>query len=373
MMKHWSKKWIIGYLILVIGTLSLAGYSVVKVDPFFHYHKPNTDRYYYYLDNPRSQNDGIIKHFEYDAIIIGTSMTENFKTTEMDALFGTHSIKVPYPGASYKEINDNLVNALEHNPNLRVIVRGLDMNKFIEDKDAMRLDLGVYPTYLYDDVLYNDVKYIFNWDVIVKKVFPMIHQAAVGGQPGITSFDAYSNYMSGYRFGINTVYPNGMIAPKNGEAVHLSDDEKAMLLENVHQNVTSLAEKYPDVTFFYFFPPYSIGWWRNLVDDGTVYRQIEAEQLVIEEILKFDNIKLYSFNDQIDLISDMNNYRDEIHYGEWINSLMLCYMKGGKCLLTTQNYMDYLTGELVFYTEYDYSQLNDQIDYENDYYIWKKE
>lgn len=91
-----SKLWIIGYLVLVVGALSIAGAWVVKVNPFFHYHKPLTEAYYYNLDNQRSQNDGISKHFDYDALITGTSMTENFKTSELDAIFGTNSIKVSY-------------------------------------------------------------------------------------------------------------------------------------------------------------------------------------------------------------------------------------------------------------------------------------
>ena len=44
-----SKLWIIGYLVLVVGALTTAGAWVVKVDPFFHYHKPYTEGYYYNL------------------------------------------------------------------------------------------------------------------------------------------------------------------------------------------------------------------------------------------------------------------------------------------------------------------------------------
>lgn len=131
-----------------------------RIDPYMHYHKPDTEGYFYSLNNQRSQNDGITKHFEYDALITGTSMTENFKTSEMDALFACNSIKVPYSGGSYKEINDNLKVAVENNPNLKMVVRGLDMGRFLDDKDVMRYDLGTYPTYLYDSNPLNDVQYI---------------------------------------------------------------------------------------------------------------------------------------------------------------------------------------------------------------------
>lgn len=150
-MKSNAKIWITGYLILVLSALALAGIWVIRVDPFFHYHQPNTKGYYYRLNNQRSQNNGILKHFDYNAVITGTSMTENFKTSEMDKLFGTNSVKVPYSGGSYKEINDSLKHALSNNPALKTILRGLDMSRFLDDKDDMRYDLGEYPVYLYDN------------------------------------------------------------------------------------------------------------------------------------------------------------------------------------------------------------------------------
>ena len=110
-MKGKSFKWIVGYLVLVVCALGVVAGLVIKVDPFFHYHKPMVDTYYYHIVNERSQNDGIVKQFDYDAVITGTSMTENFKTSEMDEIFGVHSIKVPFSGGTYKEINDNLARA----------------------------------------------------------------------------------------------------------------------------------------------------------------------------------------------------------------------------------------------------------------------
>lgn len=364
-----SINWIIGYLLLTIGALTVLGGAVIKIDPFFHYHKPILDVYYYRLSNQRSQNDGIIKNFDYDALITGTSMTENFKTTELDAIFGTHSIKVPYSGATFKEINDNIRRALEHNPNLRMVVRGLDMAKFFEDKDAMRFELGEYPTYLYDNIWCNDVNYIFNRDVFFKWVYPMATERDVEGfTPGITSFDSYSAWTTSYSFGPKTVCPNGFDIPANTEQVHLSENEKDTVYGTTYQNIISLANEYPDVTFYYFFTPYSIAWWGGLVNTGSIYKQIEAEQLIIEEILKYGNIKLYSFNNMPHITTDLNNYMDLIHYAPWINSLILYYIKAERGLITYENYLEYLDSELEFYTTYDYSLLNDQTDYENDLY-----
>lgn len=358
-----SKIWIILYMVFVLGALGYIGKMVVRVDPFFHYHKPLVEDYSYDLNNQRSQNDGITKHFDYDALITGTSMTENFKTSELDDLFNTHSIKVPYSGSTFKEINDNVVNAIEHNEKLKYVVRGLDMGKFTDDKDAIRLDLGKYPTYLYDDNIFNDVNYIFNRNVIFDRVYPMTAENDEKDfSPGITSFDAYSNWMGSYKFGLEFVCPDGVPETVAGKSVHLTEAERERVLVNTKQNITDVAEKNPEITFYYFFPPYSAVWWQELVRSGTIYKQTEAERVVIEELIKYDNIKVFSFNNQKDITTDINNYKDKLHYGEWINSLMLKYMYEGKCQLTKDNYEEYLKEELDFYLSFDYNMLNNQIE-----------
>ena len=89
---------------------------------------------------------------------------------------------------------------------------------------------------------------------------------------------------------------------------------------------------------------------------------------MIEQILPYSNIKLFSFNNLTDITTDINHYKDSLHYGSWINSLMLVYMHAGKCQLTYDNYKEYLEEELDFYLSFDYTSLNGQEDYINDYY-----
>lgn len=364
-----GRTWLIGWLIIVCMGLGLIGSWVYKVDPYMHFHKPDTERYFYVLDNQRSQNDGIIKHFDYDALITGTSMTENFKTSEMDTIFGCKSIKVPYSGGSYKEINDSLKRAIKSNPNLKIVVRGLDMSFFINDKDRMRDDLGEYPTYLYDSNPLNDVKYVLNRDIIWSRVYPMAIASNTNDlRTGITSFDDCYRWQYWYTFGKDTVCPAGIPEIMKGNPIYLSDDEKQMIKDNITQNVTSLANENPNITFYFFFPPYSVVYWMELVSTGTIYKQIEAEQYVIELILQSDNIRLFSFNNITDIITDLNNYKDSIHYGQWVNSLILRWMHDGEYQITKENYKDYLSDEMEYYLNFEYPCLNDQEDYGWDFY-----
>lgn len=364
-----AKIWIVGYFVIFIGTLSMIGWVVYDVDPFFHYHKPQTDKYFYLIDNERSQNDGIIRHFQYDALITGTSMTENFKCSEMDDLFGVNSVKVPFSGGTYKEINDNVRNALRRNSALKIVVRGLDMTHFFQTYDAMRSDLGIYPTYLYDDNPLNDVRYLWNRDVLFNRVCAMLGESRKEGfVPGITDFDSYANWQSRYTYGVHAVCPDGIAVTSARQEEHLTEEEKAVISENIYQNVISLPMEYPDVDFYYFFTPYSVVYWGQQIENNDIYRWIEAEQYIIELLLPYENIKLYSFNNRWDLVTDLNHYKDTNHYGGWINSAMLHWMKDGQYLLTAENYRSYLNEELDFWLSFEYESLNEQEDYENDLY-----
>ena len=66
--KNWS-------VLVIAGTLAILGFFAgitAYIDPLFHYHAP-LEKYSYPLNDERYQNDGIVKHFEYDAIITGSS------------------------------------------------------------------------------------------------------------------------------------------------------------------------------------------------------------------------------------------------------------------------------------------------------------
>ena len=357
-----AKVWLTGWLIIVLSALCVIGYQVYSVDPYFHYHKPEVDKYFYPLDNPRSQNDGISRNFEYDAIVTGTSMTENIRTTEVDKLFGVNSIKVPYSGGSFKEVNDNIERALSTNSNITTIIRCLDLSKILSEPDDMRFDLGEYPTYLYDDNPFNDVEYLLNRDVLFGRVYKMISERNTEGfYPGITSFDNYSRWQESHTFGFKSVCQNNLEA-KETKQIHLTDEERVKIKENVTQNVVAVADRYPDVEFYYFYSPYSIVVWNVWNTQDSLLKQLETEAYATELILQHDNIHLFSINTRIDITSDLNNYKDAIHYGEWINTDILNNMKNNVGLLTNNNYLKYIDEERKFYKNFDYNSLFNQID-----------
>lgn len=175
----------------------------------------------------------------------------------------------------------------------------------------------------------------------------------------MTSWDEYNNWDDSVQFGkaaIDKTYtPSEKV--ESMEDSSLSDLEKTMVCENIMQNVTSLAAEHPEVTFYLFFTPYSIYYWDTLWRNGQLEKQLEAERLAVEMMLQYDNIKLFSFFDDYDLICDLNNYKDILHYSEEVNSQILLWMHDGKHQLTKNNYDEYYKAVRDFYMSYSYDGL----------------
>lgn len=340
--------------ICLVGLIVVAC-STIYIDPFFHYHKPKPE-FYYTLKSQRYQNDGILKHFDYDSIITGTSMTENFKTTEFNKLFSANSIKVPYSGAKFKELNDAIKVSYSSGKNVKYVVRSLDLYNIAINKDSARNDLGEYPIYLYNDNIFDDVKYILSKDTFFGYTLKIIQDRIKGRKGGITTFDKYSNWNAKYKFGEEYVLKDYSYVP-NVLQKEFSKKDLEIAKENITENIIDLATAHPETTFYYFIPPYSMAWWGMQSNKGELVRILEAEKLMVEMILECPNIKLFSFNLMTDITTNLNNYKDATHYGEWINSNIFRYMKEEKGLLTKENYQDYLNSERELYMNYTYDKI----------------
>lgn len=350
-----KRKWCIFVIVLYIIIISGIGILVTIVDPYFHYHAP-IKRFAYALDDAEYRNDGISRHFSYNAMIIGTSMTRNFKTAEADALFQKDFIRITYLGEGFKVINDNLKKAISSNPDLDLVIRSVDPIWFISDESWT--GYSEYPDYLYDDQLWNDVNYIYNKEIFLRDVIPELTATIKGEQP--EDFDDYITNQS-EQSGLENVL-NFYIRPEK-EIRQLDPAETKeyfdLLDRNLELNVISTIAENPDISFYIFFPPYSICWWDSLNQYGseTLKRRIDMEQYAIEKLLAYENVHLFSFFNNFDLICCLDNYIDDIHYTSEINSQILTWMSEGTYQLTLSNYPDYINDITEFYTSYDYDQL----------------
>jgi len=347
-----KKHAILKFFIILLIPLFMTAVFVVVVDPFFHYHAP-IKGIPYTLSEERYQNDGIVKHFSYEALITGSSLTQNFKASDVERLWGKTAVKVCFAGASYKETAMLIDTALKHNKNLRLVIRGLDISRLSDEKDTMAYD--EIPWYMYDDNPFNDYDYLFNADVILQSV-RNIYRIFKKEKP--TSFDEYSNWMSTMTFGREAVISTFTRIPE-GEYVGtpFGEDDKITVKNNLEQNVLSLARNNPDVEFYVFLPPVSVCYWDAMKRTNSFEYVLDEIKYAYELLFEYDNIKVFGFDDWIEITGNLDYYMDSNHYSEDINTMMLECMARGEKLLTKDNYLAYLERVKENYDNYDYDSI----------------
>lgn len=351
-----AKKYFKMIILFTICFFILIGGTVVIIDPYFHYHK-SLKFLSYHLGNQRYINDGIGRYFEYNSIITGTSMIENFKSSLFDKLFNSNSIKVPFSGGSYKELNDNLERTLKRKKDIKYVLRGLDYNQIIQDSEYMKYDN--LPIYLYDNNPLNDYKYLFNKEVIIKGIGGVVVYTLL--EKNTTTFDEYSKWNNKYQVGKENVLRNYKRNEKeNIKEEKLEKKDIEIIDKNIEKNVISLIKKYPNTKFIYFITPYSIVYWDQLKQEGKIEKQIMAEKYMIEKILKYPNVELYSFFNNYEMICDLDNYKDPGHYMGKINDQILYWISKKEHQLTKENYEEYIRKNLEFFKNYDYDSIFEQ-------------
>jgi len=347
-----AKKWglcAIAFLgILVVG-MALLTYLV---DPYFHFHKPLAG-IKYRLYEQRYINDGISRHFEYDAVITGNSLSENTKSSEFDQLFGCNSIKLPYSGAGFKELWTSLDRTLSYNPDVKKVLVIMDYDDISRHKDYVRYN--EYPEYLYDDNIWNDASYLWNKEVFYRGTLYHLLMTVTGSES--TTFDEYSSWQKGT--GAEVVMPIvGYIRkPEEISAKEYGPDEEKMVVDNITENVISVIKKYPQIQFYLIYSPPSIAKWCSYNNQGETAYRINGSKTAAGILLNEPNVQLYSFMDEFDMICNLENYSDTIHYNAQINSYMLHAVSNGTHQLTLNNYKQYFEEMRMFYTEYDYRSL----------------
>lgn len=338
-------------LTLAAAILMIAG-AMIFVDPYFHFHKPRTGLSYR-LYEERYINDGISRHFEFDSMITGTSMNQNFKTSQAEELFGGSFVKETFSGADFIELGSNLERAMERNPELRRVIWGIDYSGLRRDVNFVTYENK--PEYLYDDNRWNDVNYLFNKDIIYSGLLNTVIRS-IRGLPN-TTFDEYASWDrgSGFEHVILSYDRRGTLeAAASGENVFDMETELEKARVNVETNLIPLFENHPEVDFYLFYPPYSILYWDAIHIEGTLEMQLEAERQTTERLLQFENVHLFSFFENTDLITDLDLYQNRDHYTAAVNEMILNWIAEDAYEITRENLDDHMNRMYEIYTGYDY-------------------
>ena len=323
--------------------------AVVVFDPFFQYHKPLkglkavlTDKEY--------QCVGSLKTFDYDSVIAGSSVSENYNNGWFDQGFGCKSIKAIRSYGATADLCYLLDIAFEHQ-DLKYVFYNLDPSALEADPETT-YELTGCPMYLYDDNYFNDIYYLLNKDVVLNYIF---RQAADPDKTDLAT--VYQSWWTDEYYNIQWVMHNyeqpERVETETPSAAYLESVER-----NLDVNICPYIEQNPDTTFYIFFPPYSILYWNDVICENHLEATMAEYQYIADRLLPYENVRVFFFPNQEWIVTDLNNYADYSHYHKDINHYMTQCFADGSCEISSPEEMKQaLTDMRLLIEKFDFEEL----------------
>lgn len=325
MRRKLEKKKFLKLLIVSMAAVLLLPMAVVFIfDPFFHYHRP-IKPLKAVLTQAEYQVIGTLKTFDYDSLIAGSSMAENYNNRWFDEKFKVKTVKAVKPGANTSDLVYLLNRAYQYRE-IKNIFYTLDIAAVNTTVREHYVNEGM-PLYLYNDFLLDDVKYLLNKHVLLKEIPYMIANSFLGDYDEGNSY----NWAKYKQFG-NLSYE---LTKEKKEEKNIEEYK-----ENVEFNLNQLEEligNHQETRFIFIIPPYSSLWWYEAYMCGDLEYNFYTLEQCFEKLLAYSNVEIYYFQDIEEIVSDLSLYMDLLHYHPEINKRLVDSIGNKDYLVTMEN------------------------------------
>lgn len=351
--KMQPKRWLAGFLGIFLAGLAGCMALVIWVDPFFQYHKPLT-WFPYLVDNQVNQNPGLAKHMDYDSILIGSSMTASFNTDWFEELMGMKTQKLSYNGSYPKDLSNIMQLVFDaKGDQVKAVYMAVDQSTFSADPEETKFPVT---DYLYDDNVFNDVPYLLNKDVLLDYIL----------RPLADRKDA-SDWAELYKPWWTDEYYNKANVLMYYEAAEEKQEEEALAAdyfkdaveENLQKNILPYIEAHPETEFYIFYPPYSILFWNDVTREKELEAVIGRLEYMTERLLNYENVHVFNFLGKEDIICNLNNYADYMHYHKNVCRYITECFATGENELHPENYGQAFDEIRTLAMSYDYPAIWD--------------
>ncbi len=317
-----EKRWGIAAVSLCLGILLLLILLVYTVDPYMHYRKPAWYKPMFrecYAIAP-----GMMRHFDFDCLMIGSSMVRNFALPDINEYLGSQqSIKISASSATsqdLKKITD--IAFQEKGRNLKMVVYAMDLwavNK--PEPNYTMFD------YLYREDNREDYKYFFS-----RKTYSAIHQLlkqVITSKPKKARIH-YRNYDTmfctdypGKPYGKLRVIADALDCETTKRLPQMPDQDTDTV-KRFEEDILALIEEHPETEFVIFLPPTSLYYWclvnNNEFTDknGTAKNCMDAllkqKKMMLLRLLDYPNVRVYDPHCEETFVRDYARYNDTTHY-----------------------------------------------------------
>ncbi len=326
--KNHSSNFIKRLFIVIAVLLAFIAFIVFVFDPFYHYHKPWLGMKAV-LNDKEYQCVGTLRNFDYDALIVGSSVMENNDNSWFDEAYGVKSVKAIRSYGATADLCYLLDVAYEEH-DIKYVFYNIDPSSVYGDTNTTYESTGC-PMYLYDKNPFNDIYYLFNRDVLFEKIPYEVASSFIGDYNENLSY----NWAKWKSFGSEMAL-----------GLYLRTREvKEMLPERAYEekvrgNIALIEEEvknHPETKFIFFYPPYSMLWWDLTYREGETDAIIYCEKEITKALLKYDNVEVFCFQNEPEVTTNLDNYMDTIHFSPDINKWMLDQILLDKYKVTEEN------------------------------------
>jgi hypothetical protein len=313
------RRWCLSVLASTLILLIIIGAVVYIIDPYQVYRRPTW--YKPVFIEAYSTIPGIIRHYDYDSIIVGSSMSQNFRISDIHTLLGWKSIKLTAPSCSPAH-GKLFITTANKRGSLQNVLYSFDIPSLT--KSAQQVQLAEY---LYDDSPWNNYLYLWNQRVLCNGI-PKIMKALCGRKRYVMKQDEdrmwswdMEDGRQQYGAKIVTTTENERGRAIRGET--LGSTDLAHMRENLEFNLLSLIRAHSQIRFVVFFPPYSIQAWHNIKASGNLDAYLQFRREACELLQAYPNVNIFDFQADHRIICDFENYKDGTHYSPAISRLII--------------------------------------------------
>lgn len=322
-MQTGARGWTRGALLALLAGLCLAAGITFALDPFEHYRESAILPLY---DQESYNNPGIARNYDYDAVVLGTSMVEMSHPSVVDEAFGVHSVKLPMRGSYAAQMGWQLGHVLEKRE-LKLAVLAVDAYALLGDPD----DTEELVDYLWNDNPLDDVNYLLNRDVLLVRIPKLLANA---GKPLEGKRDAMYQWTD---VTFSEEEALGAVTFAKQKEMQDADYRIERANENIERHLRAHIEEHPETRFLIYSPPYSIGYWYVTTREGQAERQYRARERLCELLLDLPNVEIYDFSARAEWVEELNNYFDYSHHsGEISDALMRAMAEGEGRIRSTE-------------------------------------
>lgn len=285
------------------------------IDPYEIYKVPTIRKSLYAFSSHIKA--GLIKNRNFDSIILGSSMTQNFITNEVEEkLHYKKVLKLSESGANISEIF-TILNAALNTNKVKNVFMGVDIESFANLKNEL-------PIYLYGDSPFLSLKYILNLNTTLDSIV-VLGAVILYDENNIKFkydkiFEWQYNIQESDFSSKNALKYYEQEKTKVRNNTNIIQTQKAQK-ENINK-LAKIAQKNPNIKFIFFYPPYSVLFYKAMKEEA-LSSFLYIKNYFNQQMLSLKNVKIYDFQDIFKIVANLNFYKDTTHYHQKINTWIL--------------------------------------------------